>query len=88
MTKLKWDREPVRSSLNSDYWSNPKKGFDKNWHDAQATKQKILHKQIDLGTHKDHDLEFVKLDSGPHEGKIMCKTCNKFMRWLPKGFFN
>ena len=91
MTKLKWDRHPVQSVLNSEYWTDPKKGFDKGWHDRQAQKQqrkqRLLNQNIDLGIHKDHELDIIKLDSGPHAGKLVCTTCNKFLRWLPKGIF-
>ena len=92
MTKLKWDREPVRSSLNSEYWTNPKEGFDKGWHDRQAQKnerkQRLLNKEIQLGVHEDHDLNIIKMESGPHASKLVCITCNnKFIRWLPKGIF-
>jgi hypothetical protein len=89
MTKLKWNREPVRSSLNSEYWFDPKKGFDKGWHDRQAQKnekiQRFLNREIKLGIHEKHDLDIVKLDSGPHAGKLVCNTCNKFIQWLSKG---
>jgi len=89
MTKLKWNREPSRSSLNSEYWSNPKKGFDKDWHIKQQYKkqhtEEFLNQTINLGTHKDHELDIIELDSGPHSTKLICKTCNnKFIRWLPK----
>ena len=91
MTKLKWDRNPVRSVLNSEYYTNPKEGFDKGWHHTQQLKfekkQKLLDKNIDLGIHQDHELDIIKLDSGPHAGKLICTTCNKFIRWLPKGIF-
>jgi hypothetical protein len=90
MTKLKWDREPVRSTLNSDYWNDPKKGFDKDWHIKQQFKkeknEKILNQKIELGIHKDHDLDIIPLTSGPHSSKLICITCNnKFIRWLSKG---
>ena len=82
MTKLKWDRQPVGNVLNSDYYSIPKKGFDKAWHN----KRKQL--QNSLGIHKDHEIEFIKKPTGPHAGKAICKTCgNKFVTWLPKGSF-
>lgn len=92
MTKLKWDRNPVRSVLNSDYFLNPKEGFDKGWHYNQQQKldkkQRLLDKNIDLGTHHEHDLDVITLESGPHSAKLICTTCNnKFIRWLPKGIF-
>jgi hypothetical protein len=89
MTKLNWDRQTTSSGMNSEYWTNPKTGFDKGWHDRQAQKQqrkeRLLNQKIDLGIHEDHDLDIVKLDSGPHASKLTCTTCNKFIRWLPKG---
>jgi hypothetical protein len=92
MTKLKWNREPVNSVLNSEYWTDPVNGFDKGWHDRQKAKnerkQRLLNQNIDLGLHEDHDLSIEKLDSGPHAGKLVCVSCNnKFIRWLSKGIF-
>jgi hypothetical protein len=90
MTKLKWDREPVRSSLNSEYWLNPKKGFDKAWHIEQANntaKKEKLEKS--LGEHLHHNWQAIQHTTGPHEGKAICNTCGgKFIMWLPKGYFN
>ena len=81
MTKLKWDRKPVASVLNTDYFTNPKQGFDKKWH-----KKHNLSREIHLGIHQNHEWKPVKLDSGPHAGKIICITCNeKWVAWLPKG---
>ena len=93
MTKLKWDKEPVISRLNSDYWIDPKNGFDQGWHNNQQShlesKQLRLLKEIDLGTHKSHQWTAMKYKSGPHAGKLICITCNnKFIRWLPKDAFN
>ena len=74
--------------MNSEYWTNPREGFDKDWHaqhkhkQAQATKEKEF-----LGIHADHELERIQLTSGPHHGKLVCKTCNKFIKWLPKEAF-
>ena len=88
MTKLKWDREPQRSGMNSEYWTNPKTGFDKAWHEQQKHKQNKLKKEIDLGIHATHEWAPVKIESGPHAGKLICITCNnKFIRWLPKDAF-
>jgi len=82
MTRLKWDREKQNSIMNSNYWVNPKEGFDKTWHE----KKKTLNKN--LGIHKDHKWEPVKLESGPHVGKAICNTCGgKFIMWLPKNYF-
>lgn len=93
MTKLKWDRAPIVSKLNSEYWNDPKQGFDKGWHhncNAHLEGKKIrLLKEIDLGIHKTHQWTAVSCISGPHVGKLICITCNnKFIRWLPKDTFN
>jgi hypothetical protein len=92
MTKLKWSRESVNSTLNSEYWSDPINGFDKGWHHNQETRRKgknnRLLKEIDLGIHKSHQWAAIKCESGPHSGKLICITCNnKFIRWLPKDSF-
>ena len=93
MTKLKWNREPIKSSLDSEYWSKPKTGFDKGWHHNWAqklqSKQNTLDKEINLGIHSTHDLDIVKLNSDPHHGKLICVSCNnKFIRWLSKDFLS
>lgn len=93
MTKLKWDREPFKSVLDSEYWKNPKTGFDKGWHHNWSqklkAKQNRLNKEINLGIHENHQLQPIKIESGPHSGKLICITCNnKFIRWLPKDMFN
>jgi hypothetical protein len=92
MTKLDYNKTNKSDTafLNDPYWSNPKTGFDKGWHDQQKAKnerkQRLLNQKIDLGTHKDHTLDVIKLESGPHDSKLICITCNnKFIRWLPKG---
>ena len=41
-----------------------------------------------LGIHASHQLERVQSQSGPHAGKLICKTCkNKFLKWLPREAF-
>lgn len=89
MTKLIWDRKPVKSLLDSDYWNNPKKGFDKAWHQQQENKKaQAENEKQSLGIHANHELERIQLNSGPHSGKLICKTCNnKFIKWLPKNAF-
>lgn len=90
MTKLNWERKPWVSSLDSDYWTNPKEGFDQAWHQTQKYKHTQLEKEKQLlGIHIDHNLEKIQLSSGPHHGKLICKTCNnKFIKWLPREAFN
>jgi hypothetical protein len=88
VTKLDYSKtnKSDTSFLNDPYWTNPKTGFDKAWHEqtkhknARATKEKQF-----LGIHVDHELDRVLSESGPHAGKLICKTCNnKFLKWLPK----
>ena len=86
MTKLKWDRKDWSSTLNSKYWNDPKTGFDKEWHQARGLKNKTIDKES-LGVHADHEIDIIKLPSGPHAGKLTCKTCNKFIKWLAKEAF-
>lgn len=41
--------------------------------------------KLNLGKHEKHDLDVILEPSGPHKGKIICKTCNgKFVTWIPK----
>ena len=89
MTKLDWNRQQWISTLDSDYWTNPKEGFDQAWHKQQKhiKAQSDKEKQF-LGSHADHELEKIQLPIGPHSGKLVCKTCNnKFLKWLPRKAF-
>ena len=89
MTKLDWNRAGWHTQMNNEYWTNPKTGFDKDWHIQQAHKKAKAEKEKQfLGPHKDHELESIQISSGPHSGKLICKTCNnKFLKWLPKEAF-
>jgi hypothetical protein len=89
MTKLDWNRQDWKSTMNSEYWTNPKTGFDKAWHEQQKHKAARIEKEKQfLGVHADHDLDRIPLQSGPHAGKLVCKTCNnKFLKWLSKEAF-
>lgn len=89
MTKLNWSKETWKSTMNSEYWTNPKTGFDKAWHEQQKNKKVQVEKEKQfLGNHIDHELESIKAASGPHAGKLICKTCNnKFLKWLPREAF-
>lgn len=83
MTKLNWNRPQNSSVLNSEYYTNPKTGFDEAWHN-QRTKLRQH-----LGIHKEHDWEIINKPTGPHAGKIICNTCGgKFVNWIPKGYIN
>ena len=47
--------------------------------------QPRLNDKINLGSHENHNWEPVLGTFGPHEGKIICKTCGgKFVTWLSK----
>jgi hypothetical protein len=89
MTKLNWNRPQRTSAMSNDYWTNPRTGFDKGWHIDQQNKQLKAERERELlGIHVDHELERIKSTSGPHHGKLTCKTCNnKFIKWLPKEAF-
>jgi len=91
MTKLNYSKTNKSDTafLNDPYWTNPRTGFDKAWHEQTKYQNIRLQKEVDLGIHKDHHWEPVKIDTGPHVGKLICITCNnKFIRWLPKWYFN
>ena len=36
------------------------------------------------GKHGTHSLDTQLTPNGPHGGKIVCNTCNKFVAWIPK----
>ena len=81
MAKIDWSRHKLVSKLDRDYFNDPKKGFDSKWHEKRNSKR-----QIKLGIHEKHNWQVVKLQSGPHTGKIICNDCGgKFVTWLPKG---
>ena len=81
MAKINWNRHSVKSRLERDHWKDPKFGFDSKWHEKRRGSR-----QINLGIHEEHDWEVVKMETGPHAAKVVCKTCkNKFVTWLPKG---
>jgi len=83
MTKLKWDRSPQNSVLDTKYFLNPKTGFDQKWHNQRKNMHQIL------GIHKDHNWQIINKPTGPHAGKIVCNTCNeKFVAWLPKDYIS
>jgi hypothetical protein len=89
MTKLNWERPNNKTSvLNTEYYTNPKNGFDKAWHSQRDNLKQ------NLGIHKDHDWEIINEPTGPHAGKVVCNTCkNKkgkgmFVSWLPKGYIS
>jgi hypothetical protein len=45
----------------------------------------ILKQEINLGIHEKHIWQPVLGNFGPHQGKIICNTCDgKFVTWLSK----
>ena len=91
MTKFNYSRTNKSDTafLNDPYWTNPKTGFDKDWHEQLKHKNNRSAKlKENLGAHQAHDWEAIKLNSGPHVGKAICNTCGgKFIMWLPKNYF-
>lgn len=73
-------------------WEKRKK-YNKIDHYAEAIernqKEKPLFKaprELKLGIHQDHNWQIINEPTGPHRGKVICKTCGgKFVTWLPKG---
>ena len=41
---------------------------------------------IDLGIHEKHDWQPIIGSFGPHKGKIICKTCDKFVTWIKEEY--
>lgn len=84
----------------SDYDAHDHREWNKIKHEVQdpkwinynlskpKTKKTSGTTQINLGKHEKHDWQPLKGPFGPHEGKIVCKTCGgKWVAWLPKGTF-
>lgn len=45
----------------------------------------LLKQEINLGKHENHNWQPVLGNFGPHQGKVICNTCNgKFVTWLSK----
>lgn len=96
MANINWNRNTPSSRLNSDYYSNPKKGFDAGWHKQQAylkglkkttkpkgirPKAKVTHLGAPKKTaHIDHQCEIVEVDN-IHRWEMRCITCNKHIKW-------
>lgn len=36
MAKIDWSRHEFTSKLDRDYYLNPRRGFDQQWHDKQS----------------------------------------------------
>ncbi|MEK9697460.1 MAG: hypothetical protein VW270_16975, partial [Candidatus Poseidoniales archaeon] len=89
MAKLNYKTNHSRylGNMNNDYWTTPKQGFDKTWHSSQA-KAKQFAQGISQGKHGSHELDVELTPQGTHAGKIVCKTCNKWVAWIPKNIIN
>lgn len=88
MAKLNYTLNHSRNitGMNNSYWTNPKQGFDKTWHQKKQ-KQEQFYQGIQQGKHGKHELDVV-LTQGTHAGKVICKTCNKHVAWIPKSIIN
>ena len=88
MAKLNYNSNHSRSlsNMNNEYWTKPSKGFDQSWH-KQKNKEKQFYQGIQQGKHGNHQLDVV-LTKGTHAGKVICKTCNKHVAWIPKHIIN
>lgn len=53
----------------------------KEWNLARQT---AFANNIISGKHGTHSLDTELTPNGPHGGKIVCKTCNKHVAWIPK----
>jgi len=87
MANYKLNHSRNMTSMNNDYWTNSSQGFDKTWHSKQ-TKTKQFIENIKQGKHGTHELDVKFTDNSPHVGKVVCKTCNKFVTWIPKYTIN
>ena len=85
MAKLNWSRHSYSSIMGSDYYANPKTGFDKAWHQKQAKTPKA--KITKANKHDKCPVVAVRCESGPHYAKLCCKTHNKHIQWLSKDDF-
>lgn len=59
-----------------------KKTKSTEWSPKKKTKHFL--DKIANSKHADHDLDVILESTGPHAGKVICKTCNKFVTWIPK----
>lgn len=85
MTKINWNRTNPSSRLDREYYTNPRTGFDKLWHQTQAKANKSSRKK---NPHDLHKKQNIKGPFGPHAGKQICLQCDgAFVTWLPKKYF-
>ena len=48
------------------------------------SRQTAFANKILTSKHGTHCLDTELTPNSPHSGKIVCKTCNKFVAWIPK----
>lgn len=82
MAKIKWHRIAQNDLMRKHGIDIVKREYVSN----TVSKQKeILKEEINLGIHENHNWQPVLGSFGPHQGKIVCNTCNeKFVTWLKK----
>jgi hypothetical protein len=68
---------------NSSYYvpKRPKKKTNE-WSPEKKTKHFLA--KISNNKHAQHDLDVVLTQTGPHAGKVICKTCNKHVSCITK----
>ena len=87
MANYKLNHSRSMSNMNNEYWTKPSQGFDQAWHNKKQ-KQEDFYNKLISGKHGTHELDVILTPEGPHAGKIVCKTCNKFVTWVPNYIIN
>ena len=80
MSKLNWNKAEKRDLVK-------KRGYEIIETEREQKKRMQIEdplKDIDLKEHKDHTITIEVGTFGPHTRKLICKTCNKLIKWLPK----
>lgn len=89
MAKIEWEKRNDYDNVDHYEWEKHRNKIeDENWRHHSLKKPKKISgsTQINLKQHENHDWQPLKGPFGPHEGKIICKTCGgKWVAWLPKG---
>jgi len=84
MAKIDWTKNNRNAKVD---WYAEAKEENNRWIKKPKSKKLPKNKEINLGIHEKHDWQVIKIDKGPHAGKIICNTCGgKWVTWLPKGF--
>jgi hypothetical protein len=90
MAKLNWSRQATTSVMGSTYYTDPKSGFDKEWHQQNAKKSKPKKTKAKITKAKKHNtcpVVAVRCDTGPHYAKLCCRKHNKHIQWLSRDDF-